>query len=462
MLCSKLRARTISFTLLLTYLVNFYQAYAIPPQKTYKALSSDDSSESSGCYYSDNKEYPEDSEGSSGDDTLLHPEEYPDFNASSSSQKSSNSSGSSSPSEECSGLTASTFFHKSLNLSNSSLSKKYSFSESPPCYKKSSSSSGSSSSEEYLCLNPIVFCHSQESSESSRSSSLSEGCPDSTDLSHSQEFSESSNTPRISIPFELGSLTSSQRSSNSSGSSSSSEGCLPLPPNPSNLTSKVSDFSHLPPELLHHYFNASSHYQESQKSPLASSDKKVNSPMTAQSLNPALEERNLVMDYIIENVSSHMADRATIACQRIKCYIKNILLNKSLYNQLTPELLITVMCYWDRIDYIKLIRDTKDEKNESERFFYTLITLFCIADKFTGDDLYNATVSEWAEIAFELKPKLKDEFDLHSFIVHKRAIIDWILKPKLIHYEKVLLKNLDYRLYVSREDYLHYKKILGF
>lgn len=393
MLCSKLRARTISFTLLLTYLVNFYQAYAIPPQKTYEALSSDDSSESSGCYYSDNKEYPEDSEGSSGDNTLLHPEEYPDFNASSSSQKSSNSSGSSSPSEECSGLTASTFFHKSLNLSNSSLSKKYSFSESPPCYKKSSSLPGSSSSEEYLCLNPIVFCHSQESSESSRSSSLSEGCPDSTDLSHSQEFSESSNTPRISIPFEWGSLTSSQRSSNSSGSSSSSEGCLPLPSEALFSPPAAGNCSHISPELGHH----------------------------------------CIMEQIIKIASSHMASKAKIEDQKIEDYM---LLIEFIYTDLKPELLITVVCYWDRIDYIKLIRDTKDEKNESERFFYTLITLFCIADKFIGNRSQEF-IKKWSKIAS-------------------------ISKNELVNYERVLLKNLDYRLYVSREDYLHYKKILGF
>lgn len=427
MLCSKLRARTISFILLLTYLVNFYQAYAIPPQKTYEALSSDDSSESSGCYYSDNKEYPEDSEGSSGDDTLLHPEEYPDFNASSSSQKSSNSSGSSSPSEECSGLTASTFFHKSLNLSNSSLSKKYSFSESPPCYKKSSSLPGSSSSEEYLCLNPIVFCHSQESSESSRSSSLSEGCPDSTDLSHSQEFSESSNTPRISIPFEWGSLTSSQRSSNSSGSSSSSEGCLPLPPNPSNLTSKVSDFSHLPPELLPPPLPP--------KGCLPLPSEALFSPTAAGNCSHISPElgHHCIMEQIIKIASSHMASKAKIEDQKIEDYM---LLIEFIYTDLKPELLITVVCYWDRIDYIKLIRDTKDEKNESERFFYTLITLFCIADKFIGNRSQEF-IKKWSKIAS-------------------------ISKNELVNYERVLLKNLDYRLYVSREDYLHYKKILGF
>ena len=195
-----------------------------------------------------------------------------------------------------------------------------------------------------------------------------------------------------------------------------------------------------PPELL--YFlnstkqNNSPHDCESQKQPIASSDGKVSSPTTAQNLTPELEERNLVMDYMIENISSHMADRATIARQRIKCYIKDLFSNKSLYNQLSPELLVTVMCYWDRINYVKLIRDTKDEKNELDRFYYTLITLFFLADKHIRDDLRDDT------------------------ILQKWTWISLIPLTQLKHYRKILLENLNNRLDISQEDYLYYEKIL--
>ena len=441
MLCSKIRLRTISFILLLTYLVNFYQAYAIPPQKTYEALSSDDSSESSDCYYSD-------SEGSSDGDTLLHSGEYPEktsfsnpiprrknekWNHCSSSTEEtriyfgeSSESSNSSYSRVYSGSTASPFFRKSPNLSSSS--KKHSGSDTSPRSQESPSSSDSSPSEE------------RSDSDTSPSSQES---PSSSGSSSSEEHSGSDASPH------------SQESSNSS-SSSSSEGCPCLCPRAVRCDPEHSESSgSLPSEKLHPanlskfqgppellYFlnstkqNNSRHDCESQKQPLSSSDGKVSSPTTAQNLTPELEERNLVMDYMIENISSHMADRATIARQRIKCYIKDLFSNKSLYNQLSPELLVTVMCYWDRINYVKLIRDTQDEKNELDRFYYTLITLFFLADKHIRDDLRDDT------------------------ILQKWTWISLIPLTQLNHYRKILLENLNNRLDISQEDYLYYEKIL--
>ncbi len=441
MLCSKIRLRTISFILLLTYLVNFYQAYAIPPQKTYEALSSDDSSESSDCYYSD-------SEGSSDGDTLLHSGEYPEktsfsnpiprrknekWNHCSSSTEEtriyfgeSSESSHSSYSRVYSGSTASPFFRKSPNLSSSS--KKHSGSDTSPRSQESPSSSDSSPSEE------------RSDSDTSPSSQES---PSSSGSSSSEEHSGSDASPH------------SQESSNSS-SSSSSEGCPCLCPRAVRCDPEHSESSgSLPSEKLHPanlskfqgppellYFlnstkqNNSRHDCESQKQPLSSSDGKVSSPTTAQNLTPELEERNLVMDYMIENISSHMADRATIARQRIKCYIKDLFSNKSLYNQLSPELLVTVMCYWDRINYVKLIRDTQDEKNELDRFYYTLITLFFLADKHIRDDLRDDT------------------------ILQKWTWISLIPLTQLNHYRKILLENLNNRLDISQEDYLYYEKIL--
>ena len=551
MLYSKIRVRTILLILLITNLVNFYQAYAVPPQKTYEALSSDDSSESSDCYYSDSEGYCADSEESSDDDTLLHPGEYPEktsfsnpiprrknknWSHCSSGTKelcnhfgeSLDSSGSS-PSKRCSGSTSSPYFRKSSNSSDSysseecsgsdaspcsreSLSsKKRPVSDVSPCFRKSSNSSDSYSSEE--CSGSDASPCSRESL-SSKKRPVSDVSPcfrkssNSSDSYSSEECSGSDDSPcsRESLSSKkrpVFDVSSSFRKSSSSSDSYSSEECsgsdappfFRKSPNPSPSSSKKhsdSDASpsswkspsssgsspskelrptdlpyfQVPPELYFPYFTKQFNSPldcKSQKPPLTSSDGKVSSLTTTQNLNPALKERNLVMDYIIENISSHMADRATIARQRIKCYIKDLFSNKSLYNQLSPELLVTVMYYWDRINYVKLIRDTQDEKNELDRFFYTLITLFCIADKFAGDDLHDATIPEWAEISFELKPKLKDKFtrdDLHSFTVRKWAVINWIFIPKLIHYEKVLLENLDYRLYISQEDYLYYQKIL--
>ena len=513
MLCSKIRLRTISFILLLTYLVNFYQAYAIPPQKTYEALSSDDSSESSDCYYSD-------SEGSSDGDTLLHSGEYPEktsfsnpiprrknekWNHCSSSTEEtriyfgeSSESSNSSYSRVYSGSTASPFFRKSPNLSSSS--KKHSGSDTSPRSQESQNSSGSSPSEERLCLNPFVFCRSEESSpsssplkgrsgpdtsssyqESQNSSGSSpseerlclnpfvfcrseESSPSSSPLKgrsgpdtspYSQESPSSSDSSSSEVRSGSDTSPRSQESSNSS-SSSSSEGCPCLCPRAVRCDPEHSESSgSLPSEKLHPanlskfqgppellYFlnstkqNNSPHDCESQKQPIVSSDGKVSSPTTAQNLTPELEERNLVMDYMIENISSHMADRATIARQRIKCYIKDLFSNKSLYNQLSPELLVTVMCYWDRINYVKLIRDTKDEKNELDRFYYTLITLFFLADKHIRDDLRDDT------------------------ILQKWTWISLIPLTQLNHYRKILLENLNNRLDISQEDYLYYEKIL--
>ena len=375
MLYSKMRARTISLILLITNLVNFYQAYAVPPQKTYEALSSDDSSESSDCYCSDSEGYCADSEESSDDDMLLHPGEYPEKTSFSNPiprRKNKNWSHCSSGIKELC-----IHFGESLDSSGSSSSKRCSGSTASPCFRKPSSSSDSYSSEEYS---------GSDASPCSRESSSSKKRP-------------------------VSDVSPSFRESSSSSDSCSSEECSGP--------------------------DASPYSQKSSGSPIPSSNGKVNSSTTAQNLNPALEERNLVMDYIIENVSSHMAKQAKIEYQKIKCYIKNFLLNKNLYNQLNPELLIAVMCYWDKINLVKLIDDTKKEKNELDRFFYTLLTLFCLADKFAGDDLYDSTTGKWAQIGL-------------------------VQRKKLIHYEKVLLENLDYRLYISREDYLKYKEILKY
>ena len=489
MLCSKIRLRTISFILLLTYLVNFYQAYAIPPQKTYEALSSDDSSESSDCYYSD-------SEGSSDGDTLLHSGEYPEktsfsnpiprrknekWNHCSSSTEEtriyfgeSSESSNSSYSRVYSGSTASPFFRKSPNLSSSS--KKHSGSDTSPRSQESQNSSGSSPSEERSGSDTSSSYQESPSSSGSSSSEVRSGSdtspssqesPSSSGSSPSEEHSGSDASPHSQeSPSSSDSSSSeehsgsdasphSQESSNSS-SSSSTEGCPCMCPRAVRCDPEHSESSgSLPSEKLHPanlskfqgppellYFlnstkqNNSPHDCESQKQPLASSDGKVSSPTTAQNLTPELEERNLVMDYMIENISSHMADRATIARQRIKCYIKDLFSNKSLYNQLSPELLVTVMCYWDRINYVKLIRDTQDEKNELDRFYFTLITLFFLADKHIRDDLRDDT------------------------ILQKWTWISLIPLTQLNHYRKILLENLNNRLDISQEDYLYYEKIL--
>lgn len=382
MLCSKIRSRTISFILSLTYLVNFYPAYSISPQKTHEVLYSDDSSESSGCYYSDSEGYYADSEGSSDGDTLLHSGEYPEKTSFSNPiPRRKNEKWS-----HCSSNTEETriYFGESSESSDSSSSEECSGSEASPCFRKSSSSSDSSSSKKHS---------DSEASPSATESSSS------SDSSSSEDCSGSEASPCF-------------RKSSSSSDSSSSKDCSGSEASPCS--------------------------EKSSESSLSSSSEETDSSETVQknkNLNPELENQNLIMNYMIENVASHMADRAMIARQKIKCYIKDVFSDKSLYNQLSPELLVAVMCYWDRINYTKLINDTKDEKNELDRFFYTLITLLCLADKFAGDDFCDITALKWAWIGL-------------------------VLPLKLIHYEKVLLENLDYRLYVSREDYLYYKEIL--
>ena len=369
MLCSKIRAQTNSLILLITYLVNFYPIYSISPQKTNEAFSSNDSSESSDCYYSDSEGYCADSEGSSDSEILLHPGEYPEKTSFSNPiprRKNEKWSRCSSGTEELR-----VYFGESSESSHSSYSREYSGSSASPYSQKSSDLPHSPPSKE----------HSD-----SGSSSCSQESLDSSRSSYSREYSGSSASP---------------------------------------YSQKSSDLPHSPPSKEHSDSGSSSSGE-------------INSPTTvpkSKNLNPDLEERNLILEHMIENVSSHMADRAMIAHQKIKCYIKDVLLDKSIYKQLKPELLIAVMCYWDRINYVKLINDTKDEKNELDRFFYTLITLLCIADKFAGDDFCNITILKWAWASL-------------------------VPLTKLIHYEKVLLENIDYRLYVSREDYLYYKEIL--
>lgn len=418
MLYSKMRARTISLILLITNLVNFYQAYAVPPQKTYEALSSDDSSESSDCYCSDSEGYCADSEESSDDDMLLHPGEYPEKTSFSNPiprRKNKNWSHCSSGIKELC-----IHFGESLDSSGSSSSKRCSGSTASPCFRKPSSSSDSYSSEEYSGSDASPCSRESLSSKKCSGSDAppffrkSPNPSPSSHKKHSDSDSDASPCSRESSSSKkrpVSDVSPSFRESSSSSDSCSSEEC------------SGSD--------------ASPYSQKSSGSPIPSSNGKVNSSTTAQNLNPALEERNLVMDYIIENVSSHMAKQAKIEYQKIKCYIKNFLLNKNLYNQLNPELLIAVMCYWDKINLVKLIDDTKKEKNELDRFFYTLLTLFCLADKFAGDDLYDSTTGKWAQIGL-------------------------VQRKKLIHYEKVLLENLDYRLYISQEDYLKYKEILKY
>ncbi len=369
MLCSKIRVQTNSLILLITYLVNFYPIYSISPQKTNEAFSSNDSSESSDCYYSDSEGYCADSEGSSDSEILLHPGEYPEKTSFSNPiprRKNEKWSRCSSGTEELR-----VYFGESSESSHSSYSREYSGSSASPYSQKSSDLPHSSPSKE----------HSD-----SGSSSCSQESLDSSRSSYSREYSGSSASP---------------------------------------YSQKSSDLPHSPPSKEHSDSGSSSSGE-------------INSPTTvpkSKNLNPDLEERNLILEHMIENVSSHMADRTMIAHQKIKCYIKDVLLDKSIYKQLKPELLIAVMCYWDRINYVKLINDTKDEKNELDRFFYTLITLLCIADKFAGDDFCNITILKWAWASL-------------------------VPLTKLIHYEKVLLENIDYRLYVSREDYLYYKEIL--
>ena len=369
MLCSKIRAQTNSLILLITYLVNFYPIYSISPQKTNEAFSSNDSSESSDCYYSDSEGYCADSEGSSDSEILLHPGEYPEKTSFSNPiprRKNEKWSRCSSGTEELR-----VYFGESSESSHSSYSREYSGSSASPYSQKSS--------------DLPHFSPSKEHSDSG-SSSCSQESLDSSRSSYSREYSGSSASP---------------------------------------YSQKSSDLPHSPPSKEHSDSGSSSSGE-------------INSPTTvpkSKNLNPDLEERNLILEHMIENVSSHMADRAMIAHQKIKCYIKDVLLDKSIYKQLKPELLIAVMCYWDRINYVKLINDTKDEKNELDRFFYTLITLLCIADKFAGDDFCNITILKWAWASL-------------------------VPLTKLIHYEKVLLENIDYRLYVSREDYLYYKEIL--
>ena len=417
MLCSKIRVQTNSLILLITYLVNFYPIYSISPQKTNEAFSSNDSSESSDCYYSDSEGYCADSEGSSDSEILLHPGEYPEKTSFSNPiprRKNEKWSRCSSGTEELR-----VYFGESSESSHSSYSREYSGSSASPYSQKSSDLPHSSPSKEHSDSGSSSC--SQESLDSSRSSysreysgsSASPYSQKSSDLPHSSPSKEHSDS---------GSSSCSQESLDSSRSSYSREysGSSASP-----YSQKSSDLPHSPPSKEHSDSGSSSSGE-------------INSPTTvpkSKNLNPDLEERNLILEHMIENVSSHMADRTMIAHQKIKCYIKDVLLDKSIYKQLKPELLIAVMCYWDRINYVKLINDTKDEKNELDRFFYTLITLLCIADKFAGDDFCNITILKWAWASL-------------------------VPLTKLIHYEKVLLENIDYRLYVSREDYLYYKEIL--
>ena len=418
MLCSKIRVQTISLLLLITYLVNFYPIYSISPKKSNEAFSSSDSSESSNCYYSDSEGYYADSEGNSDTEVLLRPGEYPEKTSFSNPiprRKNEKWSLCSSGTKELC-----VYFGESLESSSTSCSGAYSDLTTFPYAQKSSNSSHSSLSKEHSDSGTSSYSQeSQESSDSSHSS-LSKEHSDSGTSPYSQESQESSDSSHSSLSKEHSDSSTSSYSQESQESSDSSH---------SSLSKKHSDSGTSP------YFQES---QEPSDSFHSSPPGETNSSTTIQknkNLIPNSEEHNLILEHMIENVSSHMADRAMIARQKIKCYIKDVLLDKNIYRQLKPELLISVMCYWDRINYVKLINDTKDEKNELDRFFYTLITLLCIADKFTGDDFSNITVLKWAWAG--LVPLIK-----------------------LIHYEKVLLENIDYRLYVSREDYLYYKEIL--
>lgn len=139
------------------------------------------------------------------------------------------------------------------------------------------------------------------------------------------------------------------------------------------------------------------------------------------------------IDQTINKLTSRILER--LDCDNptyITNFTKQLLRHIYLNYELGKEAIVAGIIYWDRIDSDFLL---KILKFEDDSYIYVLASLFCIADKCVGNDMYSPTSKFWAKI----------------------CNID---KRKVIEYERYLCMYFDFNLYIHSQEYQIYEKAL--